>query len=143
MPFRFADEMSTADVAFLAWGGTLEELFISSAAALLQTMTAVAEQVLRQKKLEFRLEHSELDLLLLGFLQELIFYKDARRLLLHADRVQIEKQGEVYRLDAAVSGEQIDAVRHRLLVDVKAVTLHGLQVAFKDDSWQASVVLDV
>ena len=143
MPFRFAEDMSSADVAFVAWGGTLEDLFISCAAALLQTMTAVAEQVLRQKVLEFRLEHSELDLLLLGFLQELIFYKDARRLLLHADRVQIEKRGGVFRLDAVVSGEQIDAARHRLLVDVKAVTLHRLQVAFKDDFWQASVVLDV
>ena len=143
MPFRFTDEISTADVAFKAWGGSLEELFIASAAALLRTMVAAPEQISRQQKLTFRLEHAELDLLLFSFLQELIFYKDARRLLLHADKVQIEEQEGLFRLKAIVSGERIDAGRHRLLVDVKAVTLHCFQVALVDNLWKAVVVLDV
>lgn len=143
MPFRFQDDISTADVAFEAWGQTLEELFISSAAALLSTMAAAPEQIARRQKLTFRLENEELDLLLLSFLQELIFYKDARRLLLHAETVRIEQLDNIYRLEAIVSGEQLDAVRHRLLVDVKAVTLHCFQVAFVDNLWKAVVVLDV
>ena len=143
MPFRFLEEIATADVAFEAWGETREELFISSAAALLGTMTAAPEQVARRQGLTIRLEHEELDLLLWSFLQELIFYKDARRLLLHADRVRIEGQEGAFRLQAHVSGERIDAGRHRLLVDVKAVTLHRFQVAFKDNIWKALVVLDV
>lgn len=143
MPFHFNDEISTADVAFEAWGETLEELFISSAAALLHTMAAAPEQVAREQELTIRFEHQELDLLLWSFLQELIFYKDARRLLLHADRVRIEEWEEGFRLEAALSGEQIDAGRHRLLVDVKAVTLHRFQVMFVDNIWKAVVVLDV
>jgi protein archease len=143
MPHRFHDEMSTADVAFEAWGETLEELFISAADALLGTMTAAPEQVERQHELAIRLEQEELDLLFFSFLQELIFYKDARRLLLHADRVQIEEREGRFSLEATVSGEQIDSARHRLLVDVKAVTLHRFQLAFRDDLWQAVVVLDV
>jgi SHS2 domain-containing protein len=143
MPYRFHDELSTADVAFEAWGETREELFISSAAALLGTMTAAPEQVVRQQVINIRLEHEDLDLLLWSFLQELIFYKDARRLLLHADRVQIEEREGTFHLEAFVSGEQVDAGRHRLLVDVKAVTLHRFQVAFRDHLWKAVVVLDV
>lgn len=143
MLYRFQDEISTADVAFEAWGATREELFISSAAALLGTMTAAPEQVERRQELTIRLEHEELDLLLWTFLQELIFYKDARRLLLHADSVRIEERKELFCLEAHVSGERIDAGRHRLLVDVKAVTLHRFQVAFRDNRWQAVVVLDV
>jgi protein archease len=143
MPFRFNDEISTADVAFEAWGDTQEELFISSAAALLRTMVEAPEQVARQQELTIRLEHEELDLLLWSFLQELIFYKDARRLLLHADRVRIEERQGIFSLEAIVSGEQINAGRHRLLVDVKAVTLHRFQVAFVDNTWKAVVVLDV
>jgi len=143
MPYRFQDEISTADVAFEAWGETREELFISAAAALLATMTAAPEQVARRQGLAIRLEHGELDLLLWTFLQELIFYKDARRLLLHADSVRIEEREGAFRLQAHVSGELIDAGRHRLLVDVKAVTLHRLQVAFQDNLWKAVVVLDV
>jgi SHS2 domain-containing protein len=143
MPFRFLEEIATADVAFEAWGDTLQELFISSAGALLGTMTAAPEQVARGEELTIRLEHEELDLLLFSFLQELIFYKDARRLLLHADRVRIKKREGLFRLEAQVSGERIDAGRHRLLVDVKAVTLHRFQLQFEDQIWKAVVVLDV
>ena len=143
MPFRYREDIATADVAFEAWGETREELFISSAAALLGTMTAAPEQVARQEALTIRLEHEELDLLLWSFLQELVFYKDARRLLLHADRVRIGEREGLFCLEAHVSGERIDAGRHRLLVDVKAVTLHRLQVAFVDNLWRALVVLDV
>lgn len=121
----------------------MEELFISSAAALLSTMAAAPEQIARRQKLTFRLENEEIDLLLHSFLQELIFYKDARRLLLHAEKVWIEQVDNNYCLEAIVSGEQLDPVRHRLLVDVKAVTLHCFQVAFVDNIWKAVVVLDV
>lgn len=143
MPFRFNDEMSSADVAFEAWGATREELFIASASALLSTMAAAPELVERRQLLTIRLEHGELDMLLLLFLQELLFYKDARRLLLHADSVHIEQRGDNFSLEAGLSGEQINAGRHRLLVDVKAVTLHRLQVEFRDNLWKADVVLDV
>jgi SHS2 domain-containing protein len=143
MPFHFLEDIATADVAFEAWGDTQEELFISCAEALLRTMSAAPEQVARLQELTIRLEHEELDLLLWLFLQELIFYKDARRLLLHADRVRIKTDGSGCRLEANVSGEQIDAGRHRLLVDVKAVTLHRFKVVSEDGLWKAVVVLDV
>lgn len=143
MPFRFNDEMSSADVAFEAWGASREELFIASASALLSTMAAAPELVERRQLLTIRLEHEELDMLLLLFLQELLFYKDARRLLLHADAVHIEQRGDNFSLEADLSGEQINVGRHRLLVDVKAVTLHRLQVEFRDNLWKADVVLDV
>ncbi len=54
MPFRFLEEIATADVAFEAWGDTLQELFISSAAALLGTMTAAPERVARREELTVR-----------------------------------------------------------------------------------------
>jgi len=143
MPFRFLEDIGTADVAFEAWGGTLEELFISGASALLSTMTEAPEQVARRQEITIKLEHQELDLLFWSFLQELIFYKDARLLLLHADTVRIEEREGSFSLEAIVSGEQIDAGRHRLLVDVKAVTLHRLQVEYKGNAWKAVAVLDV
>ena len=143
MPYRFLDEIATADVAFEAWGSTQEELFSAGAAALLRTMVAAPEEVMRRQEVTIRLEHDELDLLLFSFLQELIFLKDARRLLLHADTVRIEEQEGIFHLEATARGEAIDAGRHLLLVDVKAVTLHRFQVVFDDNVWKAVVVLDV
>lgn len=143
MPFRFLEEIAIADVAFEAWGATLAELFTAAADALLRTMTAAPERVERQQELTISLENDELDLLLFAFLQELIFYKDARRLLLHAERVAIRESRGAFRLEAVVSGEPIAVDRHRLLVDVKAVTLHRFRLEQTGNRWQATVVLDV
>ena len=143
MPYRFLGEIAIADVAFEAWGYTREELFISCAAALLRTMVADPQQVERREELIIRLESEEFDLLLFAFLQELIFYKDARRLLLHADRVWIREHEGIFRLEAVVRGEVIAAKRHRLLVDVKAVTLHEFQVTSEERNFRATIVLDV
>lgn len=143
MPFRFPEEIATADVAFEAWGKTREEMFISCAAALLRTMSETPELVERKTEYIIRLDNDQLDLLLFAFLQELIFYKDARQLLLHADNVHIEEREGLFHLEALVRGEQIDRARHRLLVDVKAVTMHRFHVQFSNKAWKALVVLDV
>jgi len=143
MPFRFRDDIATADVAFDAWGMTKDELFAAAAGALLRTMTAEPDEVERRVTLEFGLEHGELDLLLLDFLNELVYVKDARRLLLHLDEVHIGGRVGAYRLDARGWGEEIEPCRHKLLVDVKAATLHRLNLACEGGVWRATVVLDV
>jgi len=84
MPYRFREDIAPADVAIEAWGKTLEELFSSCAEALLGTMVEDPGEVVRSREVPINLEDDELDLLLFSFLQELIYYKDAQRLLLHA-----------------------------------------------------------
>jgi SHS2 domain-containing protein len=88
-------------------------------------------------------EESEPDLLLFQLLQELIFYKDAERLLLRVRGLRIERAPGGYRLAADLAGEGIDADRHELNVDVKAVTLHRFRVETKEGGWKATVILDV
>jgi len=143
MPYRFLGDIATADVAFEAWGDTREELFSACADALLRTMVEEPEEVERRQAVAIHLEHEELDLLLYAFLAELVFYKDARRLLLHADSVRIDGQEGAFRLEADVRGEEITPRRHDLLVDVKAVTLHRFRVVLEDNIWKATVVLDI
>jgi SHS2 domain-containing protein len=143
MPYRFLEDIAIADVAFEAWGETREELFAASAAALLRTMVELPDAVERRQEQMLRLEHEELDLLLFSFLQELVFLKDARRLLLHADSMRIEEGRGLYNLEATVRGEEIDPRRHSFVVDVKAVTLHRFRVFFENGKWKAVIVLDV
>jgi SHS2 domain-containing protein len=143
MPYRFLEDIATADVAFEAWGKTREGLFTASAAALLRTMVEVPEAVERRQEQLLRLEHEELDLLLFSFLQEIVFLKDARRLLLHVDSSSITEGCGLYRLEATLRGEEIDPRRHSFIVDVKAVTLHLFRVFFEDGNWKAVIVLDV
>ena len=74
--------------------------------------------------LEFVVEHEELDLLLFNFLQELIYLKDARRLLLRIASVSIDSGAAGFRLCARAMGEELNPEKHNLIVDVKAVTLY-------------------
>ena len=83
-------------------------------------------------------------MLLFDFLNELIFYKDARRLLLLPAQVTITgSRATGYSLQARLQGVEIDAARHRLNTDVKAVTMHRFSVTPVAEGWQATVVLDV
>jgi SHS2 domain-containing protein len=82
-------------------------------------------------------------MLLFDFLQELIYFKDAKRLLLRTREMEIESKGEEYFLKARLAGERLDDTRHQQRADVKAVTLHGFSVAKRDDTWKARVLLDI
>ncbi|OGG43968.1 MAG: hypothetical protein A3F84_13035 [Candidatus Handelsmanbacteria bacterium RIFCSPLOWO2_12_FULL_64_10] len=143
MPYRFLEDVSIADVAFEAWGDTVEEMFVAAAEATLNVMVADLETIARQTRRSIRVESDALDLLLFNFLQELIYYKDAERLLLLAERVQVETGHAPLSASADLAGEELDAARHDLLVDVKAVTLHRFRVAQSERGWEAFIILDI
>jgi SHS2 domain-containing protein len=130
-------------VAFEAWGATLEEMFAAAADALMNVMIEDLTAIHRVEELEVRLEESDPEFLLFDFLNELVFLKDARRLLLRPGSLTIAPLPSGYSLQAMLYGEQIDSDRHRTLVDVKAVTLHRFNVQQSADGWQATVILDI
>lgn len=143
MPYRYLPDIATADTAFEATGATREEMFTAAADALTNVMVEDLATIRPGQELEICLEHGDLDLLLFAFLQELIYYKDARRLLLRASSLTIADDGSVLKLRAVARGEEIDPDRHSMVVDVKAVTLHRFAVEHRDGTWQATVVLDI
>lgn len=143
MPYRFLEDIAIADVAFEASGKTREEMFIAAADALMNVMVADLETIRTVEKVEFRLENEALDMLLFNFLGELIFYKDARLFLLRVTSVMFSRAGEHFVLNAEAYGELLDPARHPLIVDVKSVTLHRLEVEKTEDGWRAVVVPDI
>lgn len=143
MGYRYRGEVATADIAFEAEGTSLEEVFTSSAEALLNVMTETPDRIERKQKIEVRLENSDAEMLLFDFLCELVYYKDAKRLFLRVDEIRIEKEGGLYRLVSLLSGEAPDPRRHSLGADVKAVTMHMFRLEEEDNGWKATVVLDI
>jgi protein archease len=143
MPYRFLEELATADIAFIAEGNTLAETFVAAADATLNVMVETLDAIFPRETKEFALDNERLDLLLFDFLQELIYYKDAQKLMLRVGRVQIkEKEGKFF-LRATVRGERLDPERHHPRVDVKAVTLHRFRLEKTDRGWEAFVILDI
>ncbi|WP_243372995.1 archease [Geotalea sp. SG265] len=143
MPYRYLEEIATADTAFEATGSTLEEVFTAAADALLNTMTADVTGIAPEETTTFETHNAELDLLLFDVLNELVFLKDAKRLLLRIQSIAFSHDKEMYRAKITARGERIDPARHRLLVDVKAVTLHRFSLEETEHGWKACVVLDI
>ena len=143
MPYRFLDNIATADAAFEARGDTPEVLFGAVADALLNVMVEDIGTVISRVDRRIACAGETIEMLLLRFLEELVYLKDVKRLLLRAANIEIEEGGGVWHLDAEMTGEKIDAERHDLIVDVKAVTLHRFEVKRTDQGWMATVVVDI
>ena len=143
MPYRFLEDEFTADVGFIASGETLDECFTAAAAATLEVMLANPQSLQPRQRRRVRVESDALDLSLLRFLEELVYLKDAEQLLLRCDSVAVTQQDGQWVVDAVLAGETIDPSRHELSADVKAVTLHRLEVRQTNGGWQATVVLDI
>jgi SHS2 domain-containing protein len=139
--YEFVDAV-TSDVTFVARGSSLEQVFAAAADALLAVTLDDPASLEARDRRAIRLREPDLELLLLRFLDELIYLRDAEELLLRAAWLRIEDAGEA-SLEGELAGERIDRSRHRLAADVKAATAHGLRVAREGSGWVARVTLDV
>jgi SHS2 domain-containing protein len=143
MPFQYRGDIAHADIAFDAWGETLEEVFSQAAQATVKVMVENLAAIRLQESVEVSLEEENMEMLLFDFLNELIFYKDAKRLILLPSEIAITTSEASCTLRAVLRGEGIDASRHRLSTDVKAVTMLRFSVRRVREGWRATVVLDV
>jgi SHS2 domain-containing protein len=143
MPYQYLPDIAIADVAFEAWADTLEGLFIAAADATMNVMVAVLETIAEHEVRTWKAEETELDMLLFQLLQELIFFKDAEKLLLRVRKVEIRRLEDRCTLQAEAWGEELDPARHDLVVDVKAVTLHRFCLEQTAQGWKATVILDI
>ena len=143
MPYRYLEELAIADVAFEATGRTLEALFVAATDATTNVMVGDLASIADRERRTIRAEEEAPDMLLLALLQELVYYKDAERLLLRVSEVQIRRADGGLTLAAEAHGEQLDAAKHVLLVDIKAVTMHRFEVTQTENGWRATVVLDI
>jgi SHS2 domain-containing protein len=143
MPYHYLEEIGTADIAFEAIGRDLPELFSDAADAMTNVMIDNIEAIQPRDTRQIELSNEKLDMLLFDFLQELIFLKDAERLLLRMRDVHVDEKSDSYFLQATAKGEPLDAERHHQRADVKAVTLHDFSVEKTEGGWRARVLLDI
>ncbi len=143
MPYRYLEDIGTADIAFEATGCDLPELFTAAADATMNVMIDNLESIEFRETRQIELASDSVEMLLFDFLQELIYFKDTSRLLLRVRAMQIDRKNEGHFLKATVAGEQVDPTRHQQRADVKAVTLHNFSVEQHGGSWRGKVLLDI
>ena len=143
MPFQYLEDIGTADIAFEATGRDLSELFKSSADATMNVMIENLDSIESHETRRIELKNDAIDMLLFDLLQELIYFKDAERLLLRVREMHVKEEEGIHSLTGTTAGEPLDPARHQQRADVKAVTLHNFRVEKTKGGWKASVILDI
>lgn len=129
----------TADIGLRVRTDSLNGLMEDAAAGLFSIIVANLSDVKHVETRRFQLPGAEPDLLLFDWLTELLYAFDAEQFVLAASEVQVDGAG----LKAECHGERLDAARHRMEHEVKAITYHGLAVQRGGDSWLAEVIVDI
>jgi tRNA nucleotidyltransferase (CCA-adding enzyme) len=128
-----------SDVGVRGVGPSKEEAFEQAALAL-TAVIADLQAVEPKEEVEITCEAPDDELLLVDWLNALVYEMATRKLLFGRFRVQLNG----HRLDGRARGERIDVARHQPAVEVKGATLTCLRVGREaDGSWAAQCVVDV
>jgi protein archease len=128
-----------ADVGVRGEGTTLEQAFEQAALALTAVITDLPA-VIPRDMIRFSCEAPDDELLLVDWLNALVYEMATRAMLFSRFEVRLEGR----RLDAKVWGEALDIARHHPAVEVKGATYTALKVAQQaDGGWLAQCVVDV
>jgi len=139
---KFHEDIAIADTAFTVRGKTEEELFENAGSALFSSMADVStiEQI---QKRSISLDAEKLDLLLFDFLNELILIKDTENLIFSRFDISIQRNDSNYHINATVYGEVVNPQKHKITIDIKAITMHMFRLEKKKDYYEARVVIDI
>ena len=128
-----------ADVGVRGFGSSMAGAFEQAALAL-TAVVADPSGVRSSERVEVRRKAPNAEILLVDWLNAVVFEMSTRRMLFSSYRVSIEN----HRLTAAMLGEKIDTGRHRPAAEVKGATLSELKVD-RDarGRWTAQCIVDV
>ncbi len=133
----------TADIKFIAYGKTLEEIFENAALAMFNVIIDT-EKVSGETGREIYLNSPDLESLLVDWLSELLYLFEVDEIVFRKFRVEEinEEKGE-YSIKARAAGEKYYPESHPFETEIKAVTYNQLEVKKIDDGWKAQVVVDI
>jgi len=129
----------TADLGIEIFGEDPGELLRNGVHALFDLMTNI-EAVRPELTWRFSVDGTAWDDLLVNLLREVLYRASAEGVLFRD--FTIEDLAE-YRVTGTGSGEFFDPRRHRMEMEIKAVTYHGLEVVRTGTGWKGRVICDV
>jgi len=142
-PFEILEH--PADVGFLAYGGTLTELFENAALAMC-SLACAQEKIEEREQREIVASGADVESLLYSWLTEILAVSDAEQLVFRracVSELREPQAGMPGTAKGIARGEKFDRGRHSAGTYIKAVTLHQFAVERTGDGFRARVYLDV
>lgn len=128
-----------ADIGIRGLGSTREQAFEQAAVALTAVITD-PDKVEPRQKVEINCDAPDDELLLVDWLNCLLYEMATRKMLFSRFAVRIEQNS----LNATAWGEKMDVSKHCPVVEVKAATYTALSVRQDEDgTWTAQCIVDV
>jgi SHS2 domain-containing protein len=128
-----------SDLGIEARGATMEEAFQHAAFGLMSIIAGSSKIEANEKRL-ISIQARDRENLLVRWLSEILYLYDAEKFLT-AD-TKVERMNNT-SLNATILGQQFDASKHELKLDVKAITYHNLMVEHLNDIWITRVFVDI
>ena len=128
----------TADVGIKAFGSTLSEAFANTARGMFSLITDLDSigEILHR---DIRVKASSRELLLVEWLNELIYLFDVENVLFHRfEFVSLTETG----LKARCYGEKVNRDRHELKTGIKSATYHMLEIK-QNTGYTVQVLFDI
>jgi SHS2 domain-containing protein len=127
-----------ADIGVRGIGNTLAEAFEQAALAMSAIVTNLSH-IEPKQAIDVACEDPDQELLLVDWLNALIFETATRKILFSRFEVNIEDG----QLTARAWGELINIARHQPAVEIKGATYTELKVYQEQDQWVAQCIVDV
>ena len=133
----------TADIGVKAYGNDLASVFENAAKGMYAIIFYESFPTIEKVgEYQISLQSSELDQLLIDWLNDLLFIFSTKQIVISSFEISIVELATGYKLEAHLFGEEIS---EKLLIgirEIKAVTYHMLSIE-KIQRWQAQVLFDI
>lgn len=128
-----------ADIGLCGYGPTLDAAFEQTALAMTDAVTDPSD-VRPEESVQIECQAPDAELLLIDWLNALIFEMSTRNMLFGRFEVHIEGD----RLTGTAWGEPVSRERHKPTVEVKGATYTALEIKRDDGGiWRTRCVIDV
>jgi SHS2 domain-containing protein len=130
---EFEEIAHTADLQIIAYGKTLEELFVNAGKAMYQ-VTGAEPGSYKNKARSVSLNESDHETLLIAYLEELVFLTD-QRLMAVAPELNIS----LTELSGVIPLYSLKKMK----TEIKAVTYHEMEIKEKDGMYRTKITFDI
>jgi SHS2 domain-containing protein len=132
----------TADIGVNVFGNSVSDIFEQSARSMYSILFHnQVPKVELKGEFQIKLKSSDLEQLLVDWLDELLFIYSTEKILINDFQLDLDLDN--FTLEARIKGEQLTDEQLRETIEIKAVTYHMLEIKKTIDSWTATIIFDI
>ena len=129
----------TADIGIRVRGTDLKNLFENAGMALMHLMLR-GEPSTKNSSLKISVSGEDLSDLMVRWLGEILYLFEGDNLVVSSIKIHSVTP---FRVEATLETAPFDPKIHKILSEIKAVTYHQIEVAYKGSRWEARVIFDI